>query len=136
MTTDKPSAAGIRKAERIRLTLPLLMRDPCRVTPYKAVVLDVSSRGIRGITNDRSFINIPLDQLRKIEFTLDFDFFDVPTMNIKGKVLHVRPTRYHPYEITLGIQFTSIPREAATLLNRKILALEATAQAAPQSNPA
>jgi hypothetical protein len=62
-------------------------------------------------------------------FLLDFDFRDLPTAGIEGRVANVRPGPLAAFDRALGIEFTKIDPLLKRDLNRLVLADKARKRA-------
>ena len=54
-------------------------------------------------------------------FLLDFDFHDLETAGIEGKIMNVRPGPLPKFDRTVGIQFTTIDPLVKRDLNRIVM---------------
>lgn len=110
----------LRRAERGQYIIPALLKDPKSKVAVKAVLLDLSAKGLRCVTNDRRLLLMGEDVLMEKVFSLEFDFFDVDTRGLEGRVAHVRPGKHAAYERQLGIAFTRISATQARDINRAV----------------
>ncbi len=115
----------LRRADRGAYIIPMLLHDTRSHVVIKAVILDISSRGVRCFTNDRRLLLMSEEILREKSFRLEFDFVGVDTIGLEGKVVHIRPGKNPRYERQLGIGFTQISPVMARDINRTISADEA-----------
>ena len=112
----------LRRSEREPYIIPLLMRDTRSHVVIKAVILDISAKGLRCLSNDRRMMLTPEDALYDKTFRLEFDFRDVDTRELEGRVVDVRPGKRPQYERKLGVAFTNIAPIPARDINRVVVA--------------
>lgn len=112
----------LRRADRGSWIIPMLLHDTKSHAVIKAVLLDISAKGLRCFTNDRRLLLISENVLRDKRFRLEFDFFDLNTAGLEGQVVHIRPGKHARHERQLGIAFKAIPPVLARDLNRAIQA--------------
>lgn len=110
-----------RKYKRGKLIIPALLRDKNSSVVIKAVILDVSATGLRMVTNDRLMRKTSPEVLMEKTFTVEFDFFDIDTEGIEGKIANVKPGLRHEFEKQIGVEFTRIEKTVARDINRKVL---------------
>ena len=110
-----------RKYARGRLIIPALLKDKDSNIMIKAVILDISATGVRMLTNDKRMRLTDNKVLMEKTFEIDFDFFDIETEGIEGKIANVKDGLRHENEKQLGIEFTKIDKTVARDINRKVL---------------
>jgi c-di-GMP-binding flagellar brake protein YcgR len=110
-----------RKYTRGKLIMPALLKDTQSNTVIKAVILDISATGIRLVTNDKLMRITPEDVLMAETFDMEFDFFDINTAGIQGKIANIKKGLRHEYERQIGLEFTHIDKTIARDINRKVL---------------
>ena len=110
-----------RKYKRGSLIMPALLKDINSNIVIKAVILDISATGLRVVTNDKLVRMTEPDVLMNKTFFVDFDFFDVDTSGIEGRIANVKTGERHEYEKQLGIEFTKIEKTSARDINRIVL---------------
>ena len=110
-----------RKYTRGKLIIPALLKDTVSSTVIKAVILDISATGLRLVTNDKLMRITPENVLMEKIFDIEFDFFDINTEGIQGKIANVKKGLRHEYERQIGLEFTQIDKTIARDINRKVL---------------
>ena len=110
-----------RKYKRGRLILPALLKDTASTVMIKAVILDISKTGLRLVTNDKLLRMTEENVLKEKTFHIQFDFFDIDTSHIEGRIANVTPGERHEYEKQLGVEFTKIEPEVARDINRIVM---------------
>ena len=110
-----------RKFHRGKLVIPALLRDLDSDVEILAVILDISATGMRVVTNNRVVMMTEPDVLKQKKFRILFDFFDIDTSEIYGKIIHIKPGIREQYEKQLGIEFTQIQKEVSRDINRHVL---------------
>jgi len=100
-----------RNKQRRNFIIPLLLIDEDTQLTFKAVVLDVSSKGLKAFSNDKRLLLVNEDILKEKTFKLEFDFFDVPTQNLNAKVVNISPGEHPQFERRLGMSFVDIRPE-------------------------
>jgi len=109
-----------RRLPRGNYVIPCLLHDTETQVYLKAVMLDISASGCRVFTNDRRVRLMQTDRLKGKTFRVAFDYYDVDTENIEGKVVNVHPGKDPNYERQLGLVFTTIDPDAARAINRYV----------------
>ena len=117
----------LRRSERGAYIIPLLLHDLRSPVVLKAVLLDISARGLRCISNDRRLMLISEDVLHGKTFRMEFDFLDVNTVGLEGRVVTVHPGKQPRYERKIGIRFTRISPITARDINRVVMIDDANA---------
>ena len=110
-----------RKYTRGRLIIPALLKDKDSNIEIKAVILDISATGLRMVTNDKRMRLTEKNVLMEKNFAVEFDFFDIDTEGIEGRIANVKDGQRHEYEKQVGIEFTKIDQTVARDINRKVL---------------
>lgn len=110
-----------RKHKRSQLIIPALLRDKDSSVVIKVVILDISKKGMRMLTNDKLVRMTDAPTLKKKTFLIDFDFFDLDTSGIEGRIVNVKKGAHHQYEKQVGVEFTKIDPDIARDINRIIL---------------
>lgn len=100
-----------RNKERLSFIIPILLIDEKTKLSFKAVILDVSSKGLRIFSNDKRLLLANESVLKEKIFELEFDFFDVPTNGLKAKVANISPGENSEFERRLGLAFVDVPPE-------------------------
>lgn len=106
-----------REKKRLKYILPILLIDEDTKMHFKAIILDISSKGLRVFTNDKRILMVKEDILKSKVFKLEFDFFDIDTSELTGKVTNVTEGVNEKYERQMGIAFESIPKLVAMELD-------------------
>ena len=109
------------KYTRGKLIMPALLKDTKSNIVIKAVILDISAIGLRMITNDKLMRLTPENVLMEKIFDIEFDFFDIDTGHIQGRIANIVPGMRHNFERQLGIEFTQIDKIVARDINRIVL---------------
>ena len=117
----------LRRAERGAYIIPMLLHDTRSPVAVKAVLLDISAKGVRCFTNDRRLLLMSDEVLYDKAFRLEFDFFDVDTSRLTGRVVNLRQGKHARYERQLGLEFANITPTQARDINRAIAASMAKA---------
>ncbi len=110
-----------RKYQRGKLVIPALLKDKNSQIIIKAVILDISAKGLRLLTNDKLFKMADPNVLMQKTFDIDFDLFDLNTEGIEGKIVNLKPGLRHQYERQIGLEFTKIEPDLARDINRLVL---------------
>ncbi len=109
------------RGERGAYLIPLVLHDANSTISIKGVIINLSATGCRVLTNDRRLrITDPKRIVGKI-FLLDFDFHDLETGGIEGKIMNVKPGPLPKFDRTVGIQFTTIDPLVKRDLNRIVM---------------
>lgn len=119
--------AFLRMADRGCYIIPMLLRDTRSPVILKAVLLDLSAKGLRCFSNDRRILIMSEDVFLDKTFGLEFDFFGVDTRGIEGRVAHLRPGKHPQFERQIGLSFTRITPMQARDINRAIASAGAPA---------
>ena len=112
----------LRRAERGAYVIPMLLHDTKSHVVVKAVLIDISAKGLRCFTNDRRLLLMSEDILYDKIFRLEFDFFEVNTSGLEGRVVNLRQGKHAQYERQLGLEFARISLTQARDVNRAIAA--------------
>ena len=87
----------------------------------KAVLLDISGSGCRAFTNDPRVGRLGEELLKGMNFKVEFDFYEIDTNGITGKIVNILPGRNIAYEWKLGIHFTTIKPIIIRDINRRVV---------------
>ena len=117
----------LRRADRGAYVIPMLLHDTRSHVVVKAVLLDISAKGLRCFTNDRRLLLMSEEILYEKAFRLEFDFFDVDTTKLEAKVVNLRQGKHATFERQLGLEFVSITPTQARDINRAVAASTAKA---------
>lgn len=98
--------------------IPCLLHDKETNVLLKAVILDLSGTGCRVFTNDRRVVLTDPQELKEKTFIVEFDFHDVDTGGIEGRIRHIHPGHDPLRERQMGLEFTKIPAVARRDINR------------------
>jgi c-di-GMP-binding flagellar brake protein YcgR len=109
-----------RQFPRANYIIPCLLKDTETNVYLKAVMLNLSATGCRIFTNDKRVRIMGHERLIGKTFRIEFDFYDVATDGIEGKVLHVKPGKDAVNERQLGIEFTEIDAITRRDINRAV----------------
>lgn len=110
------------RGERGSYIIPAVLHDANSTTSLKGVIINLSATGCRVLTNDRRLRCIDPRLVIGKTFLLDFDFHDLPTSGIEGRVANIQVGPSKEFDRTLGIQFTKIDPLVKRDLNRIVLA--------------
>lgn len=97
-----------RFKQRGQFIIPLLLHHKRAKEPIKAVMINISSKGLRAFSNDKRLLMMDEDLLNGREFELEFDFFDIPTQGLVAKVANITPGRNPDFEKQMGLEFVDI----------------------------
>jgi c-di-GMP-binding flagellar brake protein YcgR len=100
-----------RSKERRNFIIPIVLTDEKTQLSFKAVVLDVASTGLKVFSNDKRLLLVDESVLKAKVFDLDFDFFDLPTNDIKAQVVNITTGEHSKFERRFGLQFVDFPAE-------------------------
>jgi hypothetical protein len=81
------------------------------------------------LTNDRRLRRMAPNVVIGKTFLLDFDFHDLETTGIEGRVANIQPGPLKSFDRTLGIHFTKIDPIVKRDVNRIVLADKARKRA-------
>jgi len=109
------------RGERGAYLIPLVLHDASSTISIKGVIINLSATGCRVLTNDRRLRLIDPKVILGKPFLLDFDFHDLPTAGIEGRVMNIRSGPQPRFDRTVGIQFTTIDPILKRDLNRIVL---------------
>ena len=109
-----------RRLPRGSYVIPCLLRDTETNVYLKCVLLDISAKGCRVFTNDRRVRVMAETKLIGKQFQIEFDFYDVMTDGIKGRVANVHPGKDPELERQLGLEFVDIDAAAKREINRYV----------------
>ena len=100
--------------------IPCLLNDKATNVHIKGVILDLSGTGCRVFTNDKRVRVMDPKKLMSKTFGIEFDFHDVETEGIEGRVRRVEPGKDPLSERALGVQFTEISQITRRDINRAV----------------
>jgi len=100
--------------------IPCLLHDKATKVHIKGVILDLSGTGCRVFTNDKRVRVMDSKRLMSKTFDIEFDFHDVDTDGIEGRVRRVQPGKDPINERRFGIEFTAITQLAKRDINRGV----------------
>ncbi len=123
----------LRRSERGAYIIPMLLHDLRSHVVLKAVLLDISAKGLRCFSNDRRMMLIPEEVLYEKTFRMEFDFLDVNTADLEGQVVNIHPGKQPRHERKIGIMFTNISPIVARDINRIVVIDAANAPKRPRT---
>jgi c-di-GMP-binding flagellar brake protein YcgR len=100
--------------------IPCLLHDKATKVHIKGVILDLSATGCRVFTNDKRVRVMDAKRLMSKTFDIEFDFHDVDTGGIEGRVRRVMPGKDPLSERQLGLEFTEITQLVKRDINRGV----------------
>lgn len=102
--------------------LPMVFFEKDIYFHFRAVILNINPEGCLAVTNDRTFLEQPEQEMQQKDFVLQFNFFDLDTRDIKGRIQRIRPGLFKGHEVTLDFRFTTINTITRRDINRIIQA--------------
>lgn len=97
-----------RTKERRQFIIPALMKDIRSTLSFKAVMLNISSKGMRVFSNDQRLLLTPEEVIKRKTFELDFDFFNIPMRGVHAQVVNLSPGMNKGFEKQFGLKFTNL----------------------------
>ncbi len=109
-----------QREARGRYLIPVLLHDAASMVSIKGVIVNLSATGCRVLTNDPRVRAIEPGVLKTKTFLLDFDFQDLPTAGVEGRVANLADGPDERFDRALGIAFARIDPVLRRDLNRAV----------------
>lgn len=99
-----------RLKDRHKFIIPLNLIDHDTELVFKAVILNLSAKGLLCFSNDKRFLMADEKIIKEKTFDLDFDFFHFKTKGIKARVRNISLGDNEEFERKMGLEFIDIDK--------------------------